>query len=171
MLLPEPPAVLRLVLIEVNRHDAPDAAAKMIGQLLMYYAGALEIGQVDLGRLQAYARNTTGQKPPRYVSAQEVCREPGTKHRPSIVAAWDDLHRGDKLRPEGIHLYIALDGLPPPSALMSLETLHKQGIKIGVIRANFELAKVNVCRTSEPTGWQQLRGEAEGHNPRRGWRK
>src|SRR5687767_6044732 len=48
---------IRLVLIEAKVATAADANSKVIGQLLMYYGGALIMGSDGVELLQEFARN------------------------------------------------------------------------------------------------------------------
>src|SRR5439155_11738381 len=48
---------IRLVLVETKAARAANAACKVIGQLLMYYAGALTFGLDGINVLREFARN------------------------------------------------------------------------------------------------------------------
>lgn len=47
----------KLVLVEAKSFNAPDAASKVVGQLLMYYAGALTLGSKGVACLFAFAQD------------------------------------------------------------------------------------------------------------------
>lgn len=119
----------RLVLVEVKHSDAADAASKVIGQLLMYYAGGLQIGARGLELLRRFATN------------RDAARRHGTKSPKQLSGglsppskAWDLLQSGERLEPGEIALYIALTGLPRPAlrdAVAALRDHH--GLTIGLV--------------------------------------
>jgi hypothetical protein len=120
----------RLVLIETKQSSASDAAAKVTGQLLMYYAGALNfsIDGLEIIRKFAIEHPDEAQKTG-WISAQRICG--GL----SKLKAWKRLQspRKNRLQPTDIDLFIAVDGKPKQSLIDTVNMLnvhHNLGIKI-----------------------------------------
>jgi hypothetical protein len=118
MLLPRSGPV-RLVLVEAKATRAPDAASKVVGQLLMYYAGALMLGARGLQMLESlavrhadYARSLNRVTPKRLTGGLS----PPTR-------AWQELYTGTKLRPDELRLFVAFDGQPHEAFAATLATL------------------------------------------------
>jgi len=120
----------KLVIVEAKQVSSVDAKIKVVGQLLMYYAGALELGLQGVRLLQRYAVDHH-----RYARSQ---------HRSSLKAisgglapaeaAWAALRKGRRLRPDNIRLVAALDsdpGIVLKQALSALGEHH--GLEVGVI--------------------------------------
>ncbi len=120
----------KLVIVEAKRVSSVDAKIKVVGQLLMYYAGALEFGLQGVRLLQRYA-----------VEHQAYAQ---SQHRSSLKAisgglepaeaAWAALQKGRRLRPDNIRLVAALDsdpGIVLKQALIALGEHH--GLEVGVI--------------------------------------
>ncbi|MEX2118461.1 MAG: hypothetical protein WD847_02530 [Pirellulales bacterium] len=130
LLLPAKSRV-KVVLVETKVATAPDAASKVIGQLLMYYAGALCLGSVGIRYLREFA-----------------CREPERARCTSWVSpksitcgvsppgdAWKLLSQGTLLKPYQVRLFIALEGVAHRALVPTLQILRKHhGLAIGVIR-------------------------------------
>ncbi len=119
----------RLVLVEAKRCAAPDAASKVSGQLLMYYAGALSLGANGLRLLRRFASNPSAARTYEPKSAKQL-----TSGVSPPAAAWAQLQAGEPLAPSDIALFIALDG-PPPAALqgvLSVLAAH-HGLRIGLV--------------------------------------
>ncbi len=123
-------STVRLVLVEAKATAASDAASKVIGQLLMYYAGALTFGPKGLSALTEFAtryrERARGQS---RVTPKQLCGiSPPEK-------AWRFLSRGEKLRPNQVRMFVALGGGDPHRALgPSLEVLRRyHGLGIGVV--------------------------------------
>ncbi|PAY16355.1 hypothetical protein CKO51_27270 [Rhodopirellula sp. SM50] len=112
----------RLVIVEAKLGHSQDAAAKVVGQLLMYYAGAQQFGARGLRLLREFAsandRRARSQTPKtlKTLSGGISPRE----------AAWRELQKGRKLRPDQIRLFIALNGEPSLSLKSSLSILASQ---------------------------------------------
>ncbi len=123
---------VRLALIEAKRSIAADSASKVIGQLLMYYSGALTLGADGLELLSNYARQQTATRTKRsWVSPKQVT---GGVTPPS--AAWRVLQSGRKLRPRELALFVALDAEPRESLATVLAVLRRHhGLDVRVILA------------------------------------
>jgi hypothetical protein len=119
---------IKLVLIETKVATAKDAASKVIGQLLMYYAAALSLGANGLDCLRTFART-------------EQAMTPGNKSLIALSggltpteAAWRRLCEGDRVRPEEIALSIALDSSPHPALRLTLATLKMyHGLSVSIV--------------------------------------
>jgi len=133
MLIPaEVPA--RLVLIEAKDKRNKEASSKVIGQLLMYYGGALQFGDQGLDRIREFARTKV-----------DVAR---SNEKISLVklagvspttAAWSILQNGPKLSHRDVRLFIALNGTPSAGlidALSAVREHHGLRIDVAVIDAN-----------------------------------
>ena len=130
----------RLVLVETKQSAASDAASKVAGQLLMYYAGALNLSTNGLDIIRKFAAEyPEDARRKGWISAQRMCG--GL----SKLEAWKRLQSPKKSRitPADIDLLIAVDGDPKPSLIDIIDTLntyHQLGIRIvtvdkGVITA------------------------------------
>ena len=97
----------KVVLIECKRSNAPDADRKCIGQLLKYWAFALQLGDEGVTRLTNYAIHHSNDSQCTALTTPKkilnVTKEP-TEDNP--------LRNGQKLQPEEIGLFIAIDGEP-----------------------------------------------------------
>lgn len=123
----------RLVLVEAKASDAPDAAAKVIGQLLMYYAGALMLGSDGLAMLQAFARDN----PERARGTTKISPKAITGGLSPGDRAWNAMYHGPKLQPEDIALFVAFDGAPHPALVPMLQVLarhHDLQIRYCIVR-------------------------------------
>ena len=120
----------KLVIVEAKQASSADAKIKVVGQLLMYYAGVLELGLAGVRLLRDYAAAN-----PKYANS---------RHRSSIraitggtsspEAGWAALRKGRRLRPDDIRLVAALDsdpGVVLKSALTALFDHH--GLEVSVI--------------------------------------
>jgi len=125
---------IRLVLIEAKVANAADANSKVIGQLLMYYCGALTMGSDGVELLQEFARNypKEAHSIPR-TSPQKVLLSVLGKRLANPIAM-DRLKKGTPLTPKEIALFIAVDNKPHHTLLPVLKMLRKEhDIRIGLI--------------------------------------
>lgn len=120
VLLPEA-GPIRLVLVEAKASSAPDAAAKVIGQLMMYYAGALMLGADGLAMLKSFAHDNAE----RARSTAKISPKALTGGLSPGDRAWRAMYNGDKLRPEEIALFVALDGEPHRALVPTLAVLKR----------------------------------------------
>ena len=120
----------QLALIETKRSTASDAASKVAGQLLMYYAGVLNLSTVGLDIIRKFAAEHPEESWSKgWISAQRMCG--GL----SKLEAWKKLQspKKSRLRPADIDLYIAVDGDPKTSLIDIIDTLnthHRLNIRI-----------------------------------------
>jgi len=120
----------RVVLIEAKRSSSVDAAYKVIGQMLLYYAGSLQLGQRGLRNLRQFA--TAKAASARSTKPKLLKTLTGGISPPE--AAWKEMRMGRKIMPKQIAMYIALDAEPSPglmSTLMVLKSEHE--LSIGVV--------------------------------------
>ena len=129
MLLPTEGPV-RLVLVEAKVSIAPDAASKVVGQLLMYYAGALMLGSEGIRALREFAVNYPEQaRSTTWISPKMLS---GGISPPS--RAFEVLYRGQRLAPREINLFIALDGEGHRGLAPTLAVLREHhGLDIGFV--------------------------------------
>ncbi len=127
MLLPLSGAT-RLVLVEAKSSKARDAGAKVVGQLLMYYAGSLMLGTEGLRMLQEYARDF----PERARSSTKISPKALTRGLSPQGKAWPALYAGTPLRPADLQLFVAFDGEPHRAFTPVLSTLSQNhGLRLG----------------------------------------
>lgn len=120
----------KVVLVEAKQATSADARIKVLGQLMMYYAGALHWGLGGVRQLQKYAVEDYGSA--RSTSKSSLKAISGGVTPPE--AAWARLQKGRKLTPANIRLVTALDTLPGPAMKQSLETLARHhGLQIDVV--------------------------------------
>jgi hypothetical protein len=94
----------KLVVVEAKRAGDRRSSADVVGQLLKYYAHALDLGSDGLAALTAFAREArrTGVRP-RLLSFKQVL---GTR---SLKEAQKRAARGAPLKPRNLQLVVALD--------------------------------------------------------------
>lgn len=126
VLLPQYGAV-RLVLIEAKASLAPDAASKVVGQLLMYYGGALMLGSDGLQRLREFATRY----PERATGRSKVSPKALTCGLTPPQEAWNAMYSGTRLKPDQVQLFIGLDGEPHRALEPTLRALRRHGLNIG----------------------------------------
>jgi hypothetical protein len=133
MLIPaEGPA--KLILIEAKDERNKEASSKVIGQLLMYYSGALQLGRQGLERIREFAK--TNADVARSNEKISLVKLAGTNPTP---AAWSILQNGHKLGPKDVRLFIALNGSPTPGRLDALSAVrehHELRIDVAVLGPN-----------------------------------
>jgi hypothetical protein len=114
MLMPAEGAA-KLILIEAKDERNKEASSKVIGQLLMYYGGALQLGRQGLQRICEFAEtNTAVAHSNEKISLVKLAGANPTQ------AAWSILQNGNRLGPKDIRLFIALNGNPTPGLLGAL---------------------------------------------------
>jgi len=127
----------RLVLIETKVATAPDANGKVVGQLLMYYAGALMMGLNGVEQLRQFARNFQSEAHRiERKSPQKVLLKVSGK-RYTNLKAMDLLKKGTPLTPKEIALFIAVDNEPHHTLqplLKMLQDFHDICIRLIVVR-------------------------------------
>ena len=120
----------RLVLVEAKLGKSPDARAKVIGQLLWYYAGALALGTHGLKLLRQFASSTP-------LVARSATRK-GLKTLTGGISppdlAWHELKKGRTLKAKQIRLWLAFDCPPSPGLKTALDGLARHhGLQIGIV--------------------------------------
>ena len=121
---------VRLVLVEAKVAKAPDAPAECVGQLIMYYVGALQLGIDGLKKMKMFAANhqqeiRDGALP--WISLRMLAE---TNTNPE---AWRVLSRGRSLKRSEIKLFLGLDGDPPQSLEPILNCLRDLNLSIGLV--------------------------------------
>ncbi|HEX9729672.1 MAG TPA: hypothetical protein VGA37_14305 [Gemmatimonadales bacterium] len=111
----------KLVLVEVKRAGADDAASKVAGQLIMYYVASLQIGLRGLARIRRFA----SEHQPAACSPSNTSLNMLAGGARSGEVAWRLLREGRKLVPKEIALFVALDGAPPRQLVDTLRFLKK----------------------------------------------
>ena len=120
----------KLVIVEAKQASSADAKIKVLGQLLMYYAGALEfgLGGVKLLRRYAVERHRTARSHTRS-SLKAIS---GGVTPPD--AAWAALQKGRRLTPGNVRLVAALDTEPGDTLKRALDALtNSHGLHIDVV--------------------------------------
>jgi hypothetical protein len=120
----------RLVIVEAKQATSPDSRVKVVGQLLMYYAGALQLGGKGLRLLRQFAFEQP--RAARSLRPKSLRMLSGGISPPE--AAWAELRKGRTLRPSQVAMYVALDSEPDrtlTSALTELAQHHR--LSVGVL--------------------------------------
>lgn len=120
----------RVVLVEAKLVNSVDVYAKVTGQLLLYYAGVLQIGARGIRML----RNFASMYPTHARSTKPKLLKTLSGGISPPDEAWREFQKGRKIRPDQVGLFIAVNGAPPFGLKSSLEVLGKNhGLKIGVV--------------------------------------
>jgi len=120
----------KLVLVEAKAASAQDAGSKVVGQLLMYYAGALKLGLDGICALAKFAgaSPTVAHSIPR-ISPQKVMGGLGSNEQ-----CFEALTMGGRLTPKDLALFIALDNEPRHTLVPTLKILRElHGLHIGLV--------------------------------------
>lgn len=122
----------KIVLVEVKRSTAEEAKCKVVGQIIMYLTGALQLSLGGIKRYRDYARNCpdkahgTQRTSPKQIADSSSAKE-----------AWELLCKGAQVRPDQIALYIASDGPPRPQVEKSIALLaERYGLHIGFLKVS-----------------------------------
>lgn len=122
----------KVILVEVKRSAAEDAKCKVVGQIIMYLTGAL---QLSLEGIQLY-RNYARKSPDAARSIQKTTAKQ-VAAATSAEKAWEIVCEGEPVRPDQIALYIATDGSPRAQVKVAVELLSKQyGLHIGLVEVS-----------------------------------
>lgn len=120
----------KLVLVEAKHTSAPDSISKVVGQLLMYYAGALRIGTRGFELFRKYAEAC----PEKALSTSWISPKELTGGVSPPAAAWAVIQAGEKLRPEDIRLFIAMNSEPHEALRTGVRVLSQNhGLSIGLL--------------------------------------
>ena len=131
---------VQLVLVEAKAATAVDAASKVVGQLLMYYAGALLLGTEGLAAIRDFVSRYPEEA--RSNSKKSQVRLSGVS--PS-AKAWQALSGGQRLRPDQLRMFVALDSDPHHAFEPLQSALYEHhGMAIGlVVVRNGEIERVS----------------------------
>lgn len=136
VLLPQSGSI-RLALVEAKVSKAADAGSKVIGQLLMYYAGGLKIGLDGIELLRQFSKNFQSEAHSiERKSPQKVLLKVTGKKYPN-PDAMKLLTKGSSLTSKEIALFIAIDDEPHHTlqpTLRILQELHDINICLIVVR-------------------------------------
>lgn len=120
----------RVVLIEAKQSTSADAPSKVIGQLMLYYAGVLQFSLRGVRHLKHFA--TTYPRSARSTEPKLLKTLTGGISPPD--AAWREMQMGRKIQSKQVGLYIALDAHPSEGLASALSVLASEhGLSIGVI--------------------------------------
>jgi hypothetical protein len=121
---------VRLVLVEAKTAAAQDAASKVVGQLLMYYAGALMLGSAGIRALREFAiKYPERARGTSWVSPKMLSGGVSPPQK-----AFEVLYKGRRLTPQQVHLFVALDGDAHRGFEPTLQTLREHhGLPIGFV--------------------------------------
>ena len=120
----------RVVLIEAKQSSSVDAASKVIGQMLLYYAGTLHFGLRGIRHLRQFATAHTASA--RSTKPKLLKTLTGGITPPE--AAWKEMRMGRRLKPKQIAMYIALDAEPSPGLVSALTVIKSEhALSIGVV--------------------------------------
>jgi hypothetical protein len=120
----------KIVVVEAKQASSADAKMKVMGQLLMYYTGVLNLGSAGLRLMRRYAVDN-----PRSVrSRTHVSGKALSGGLTPPTAAWAALGKGRKLRPSQVALWVALDASPSVTLKAALSVLaNEHSLEIGVV--------------------------------------
>jgi hypothetical protein len=121
----------KVVLIEVKCGSNLEGQAKVVGQLLLYYAGVLKIGTLGLELMRNFARLRREDALSEGMSSLKMLS--GGKTPPD--AAWAALQEGDRISRDQVHLFIGLDVPPSQQLCDTLSVVRQPGLQIGVVTA------------------------------------
>jgi hypothetical protein len=130
---------IKLVLVEAKVPNSADASSKVIGQLLMYYAGALKLGIKGLKRIRRFAKENVARATD-YVRVSPKLMTGGVS---PPQAAWAALEHGDKLRFDEVALFIAIEDEPRESLVDVVKLLRCHGLEIGIFSVAHGLIDLN----------------------------
>jgi len=120
----------RLIIVEAKQGTSTDSRIKVVGQLLMYYAGALQLGASGLRLLRRFAVEQP--RAARSLRPKSLKMLSGGISPPE--SAWTKLREGPTLLPSQIAMYVGLDCEPDrllTSALSELSQHH--GLPVGIV--------------------------------------
>lgn len=131
----------KMILCEAKRVSSADATSKVVGQLLMYYAAALAIGERGVGRLHQYYQNhRVAATSTKMKSLQALAG--GVKGADKAARL---IRHGRRLKPSEIGLYLVLDQEPRESLLALTRALRHHGLSIKILVAKSD--GVTACRS------------------------
>jgi hypothetical protein len=122
----------KIVLVEVKRSTAEESKCKVVGQIIMYLTGAVQLSLAGIKCYRDYARSN----PKKALATQKTSPKQVTGAE-SVNEAWKALCKGAKVRPDQIALYIATDGPPRPQVKAAIDLLADHyGLHIGFLQVS-----------------------------------
>lgn len=101
-----------------------------MGQLLLYYAGLLQVGLRGVRMMREYA-SVNGRRARSLAPKSLKMLTKGISPR---NLAWSELLKGRKLHPSQVGMFVVLDGIPKAGLKAALTTLaERHDLSIGVI--------------------------------------
>jgi len=120
----------RIAVVEAKQVASVDSKINVVGQLLMYYAGALQLGARGVRLMRRFAtdhpRAATSLKP------KSLKMLSGGLSPPDV--AWKELCKGRSVKPDQVRLYVALNSEPGVALKGALSELSRHhNLNIGVV--------------------------------------
>jgi hypothetical protein len=122
----------KVILVEAKRSIAEEAKCKVVGQIIMYLTGALQLSEEGIQLCRTYARKHpekalhTAKTSPMQITGAS-----------SIEEAWQVLCNGTPIRLDQVALYIATDDEPRQQVERAVKFLAEHhGLHIGLIQAS-----------------------------------
>lgn len=123
----------KVILVEVKQSTAVDAKCKVVGQIIMYLTGALQLSQEGIQLYRDYARN----HPDEATSTSKTSPKQIVSGSRSAEEAWKTLTQGTPVERDQIALYIATDDSPGHQLEVAVDLLSKvYGLHIGLIQVS-----------------------------------
>jgi hypothetical protein len=120
----------KVALVEAKHSAGPDAASKVLGQILMYYSGALRLSSEGIDLLRAYAESHVE----RALSVNWISPKQLTGGVMPPAAAWEILQSGRRLVPGEVRLFVALNSQPRESLIDAVAALrHHHDLDVGLV--------------------------------------
>lgn len=119
----------KIVLIEAKHFSNDEAGEKVVGQLLKYYSFATFLGQSGIEQLRKFAEEHED------IAFDIKKKFPQQLWKVKRDEAFPKMEQGERIKPDEIGLFIAVDGDPERSLMQIVATLketHK--LNIGILR-------------------------------------
>ena len=128
----------KVILVEAKQSSAVDAKCKVVGQLIMYLTGALQLSHEGIKLYRDYARKQ--KKAAWSVNKTTAKQIAGAR---TAEEAWDIVRDGTPVERDQIALYVATDGAPSNQILRAIELLAEHhNLQIGLIQVTGNKIKV-----------------------------
>ena len=136
----------KVILVEAKQSVAEEAKCKVVGQIIMYLTGALQLSQEGIQLYRDYARkNEEAAMGTPKTSPGKIVRGVSEGKAPSADEAWKILCKGMPIRRDQIALYIATDDQPRPQVKKAVELLAlHHDLHIGLIEVSGKNIKVHI---------------------------
>ena len=134
----------KVILVEVKRSAAEEAKCKVVGQIIMYLTGALQLSLEGIQLYRNYARGEETRVKAIATQKTTAMQVTGAK---SAKAAWEIVCKGEAIRRDQIALYIATDGAPNVQLTKAVNLLSKEyNLHIGLIHvAKSDIQIIKKC--------------------------